>query len=102
MPPDASAKPANANRRRTVAYAIGAVALVLVAATAMAIGGQWADVGPWANKASAGHGMGAMNHTSGNTTCDGQGMHETGGHASRGNRTREGNTSCGGNWTHGG
>ena len=82
-------------------YVVGAIALVLVAATAMAMGGKLANVGPWA-KASGGHGMGPMMHgNETNMTCDGQGQHESPRHSSRGNRTHEGNTSCYGNWTHG-
>lgn len=92
--------------RRPVAYAVGAVALVLVAATAMALGGQFANLGPWADGGSGGHGMGPMSHGGdANTTCDPDARHESGGsHGSRENRTHEGNQSCGGsggNWTHG-
>ena len=90
----------NTGGRIKLLYVVGAVALVLVAATAMAMGGKLANVGPWA-KGSGGHGMGAMNHSADNMTCDGQAQHDSPRHSSRGNRTHEGNMSCGGNWTHG-
>ena len=96
----------NPARRLKVLYVIGAVALVLLAATAMAMGGKMANVGPWA-KGPAGHTMGPMNHgNQTNVTCDGQGQtqnvtHQSPNHGSGGNRTHQGYASCYGNWTHG-
>lgn len=90
--------------RKTVAYAVAAIALVLGAAAAMAYGGQLGNVGPWAK--TPGHsmgGMGPMMHGDQNTTCDGQGDPRAADHGSGGNRTHSANASCGGgNWTHGG